>query len=80
MWSEPSTPRMGCRHTRSVRRGMMFTRRFLNLLQGRLALMKRGCVGLELIAANEREGVAVAGWGPAPRPGPGALSQGRLQP
>ncbi|KAG9341538.1 hypothetical protein JZ751_019044, partial [Albula glossodonta] len=30
---------MGCRHTRVDSKGMMFTSRFLNLLQGRLALM-----------------------------------------
>lgn len=39
---------MGCRQTRVLSYGMMFTRRFLNLLQGRLALMKRDVWALEL--------------------------------
>lgn len=39
---------MGCRQTRVVSYGMMFTRRFLNLLHGRLALMNREVWALEL--------------------------------
>lgn len=39
---------MGCRQTRELSYGRMFTRRFLNLLQGRLAVMKREVCALEL--------------------------------
>lgn len=39
---------MGCRQTRVDSKGMMLTRRFLNLLQGKLALMKRDVCALEL--------------------------------
>ncbi len=39
---------MGCRQTRVDSKGMMLTRRFLNLLQGKLALMKRDVWALEL--------------------------------
>lgn len=39
---------MGCRQTRVDSKGMILTRRFLNLLQGKLALMKRDVWALEL--------------------------------
>ena len=39
---------MGCRQTRVDSKGIMLTRRFLNLLQGKLALMKRDVWALEL--------------------------------
>lgn len=47
---------MGCRQTRELSYGRMFTRRFLNLLQGRLAVMKREVCALELasLCGDER--------------------------
>lgn len=49
---------MGCRHTRELSYGRMFTRRFLNLLQGRLAVTKREVCALELasLCGDKRRG------------------------
>lgn len=49
---------MGCRQTRELSYGRMFTRRFLNLLQGRLAVMKREVCAFELasLCGDERWG------------------------
>lgn len=54
---------MGCRQTRELSYGRMFTRRFLNLLQGRLAVMKREVCALELASLCEMKGREVAGQG-----------------
>lgn len=56
---------MGCRQTRELSYGRMFTRRFLNLLQGRLAVMKREVCALELasLCGDEGRGSQGKGWG-----------------
>jgi hypothetical protein len=52
---------MGCRQTRELSYGRMFTSRFLNLLQGRLAVMKREVCALELASLCGDEGRG-GGW------------------
>ena len=42
---------------------MMLTRRFLNLLQGKLALMKRDVCALELASLCFVKGERKGGWG-----------------
>lgn len=54
---------MGCRQTRELSYGRMFTKRFLNLLQGRLAVMKREVCALELASLWGMRGREVAGQG-----------------
>lgn len=52
---------MGCRQTRVDSKGMILTRRFLNLLQGKLALMKRDVWALELASLCLMKGGEKAG-------------------
>lgn len=52
---------MGCRQTRELSYGRMFTRRFLNLLQGRLAVMNLEVCALELASLCGMRGREVVG-------------------